>query len=93
MGFALPVMGIAGAGLSALGAYNSAEAASQDAAYEAQVACNNAIIAGENVGWTAAAGAAKGSNEAGHFSSTAGKHGCPSLCGLTSRYTQRGLGR
>jgi hypothetical protein len=62
MGFAAPVLavaGIAGAGLNALGAYNSNEAASQSAAYQAQVARNNAVIAGENVGWTAASGAAK----------------------------------
>ena len=61
MGFApvLGAVGLAGAGLSAIGAYNSAEANSQAAAYQAQVARNNAIIAGQNTAWTAASGAAK----------------------------------
>lgn len=42
------VAGIAGAGISAAGAYGSAQAQSADAAYQAQVAANNAAIAKQN---------------------------------------------
>jgi hypothetical protein len=40
--------GLAGAGVSAIGAYNSMEANSANAAYQAQVAANNAKIAKTN---------------------------------------------
>lgn len=42
------VAGIAGAGVSAAGQYGSAQANSANAAYQAQVAANNATIAGRN---------------------------------------------
>ena len=62
MGFAAPLLaiaGIAGAGLSAYGAYEGAEANAAAANYQAQVARNNAQIAQENGVMTAQAGAAK----------------------------------
>lgn len=62
MGFAAPIMavaGIAGAGLQGFGAYESAEANASAASYQAQVARNNAVIASQNAAWTAASGAAK----------------------------------
>lgn len=42
------IAGGVGAGLNAIGQYNSMEAQSANAAYQAQVAQNNAIIAGRN---------------------------------------------
>lgn len=42
------VAGVAGAGVSAVGSYNSMESQSANAAYQAQVAANNSKIAGEN---------------------------------------------
>jgi hypothetical protein len=42
------VGGLAGAGLSAAGSYGSMEASSRNAAYQAQVAANNATIAMKN---------------------------------------------
>jgi hypothetical protein len=42
------VAGVAGAGVSAAGQYGSMEAQSSNAAYQAQVAANNATIAGRN---------------------------------------------
>jgi hypothetical protein len=62
MGFAAPVMlamGVAGAGISAIGAYDQGQAASANAQYQAQVARNNAAIAGQNETWTSASGAAE----------------------------------
>lgn len=52
MGAALGPIGLVaggvGAGLNAIGQYNSMEAQSANAAYQAQVAANNAVIAGRN---------------------------------------------
>lgn len=62
MGFAAPVMlamGVAGAGISAAGAIEQGRAAQANALYQAQVARNNAIIAGQNESWTQASGAAQ----------------------------------
>jgi hypothetical protein len=62
MGFAAPVMlamGVAGAGIQAVGAYEQGQAQSQNAAYQAQVARNNAAIAVQNESWTSAQGAAE----------------------------------
>lgn len=53
------VGGLAGSGISAFGSYESGQAQSANAAYQAQVARNNAIIAGENETWTSASGAAQ----------------------------------
>jgi hypothetical protein len=62
MGFAAPLMaiaGIAGAGISAYGAYEGAQANAASAAYQSQVAKNNALIANQNAAWAAQAGSAK----------------------------------
>lgn len=62
MGFAAPAVaaaGIFGAAISASGAYDKDMAAANAAAYQAQVARNNAVIARQNAGWTEQAGAAK----------------------------------
>jgi len=52
-------MGVAGAGISALGAYNQGQAQGANADYQSQVAANNAMIARQNIGITEASGAAK----------------------------------
>lgn len=69
MGYAAPiagVMGLVGAGVSSYGAYEQGQAraasdiaAANTAAYQAQVARNNAVIAGQNVTWTEASGESK----------------------------------
>lgn len=62
MGFAAPIMaiaGIAGAGISAMGAEQAGQAQSADAAYQSQVAKNNAAIAQQNESWVSASGASK----------------------------------
>ena len=60
MGAALPVIGlvagVAGAGISAIGTYNSLQSQSANAAYQAQVAANNAKIAQQNQGMDIASG-------------------------------------
>lgn len=48
--------GLIGGGLTALGSYDSMEAQSANAAYQAQVANNNAIIAGRNANMDLQAG-------------------------------------
>lgn len=50
------VSGIAGAGVSAVGSYNSLETQSANAAYQAQVAQNSAKIAGQNANMDLQAG-------------------------------------
>jgi hypothetical protein len=50
------VAGIAGGGIQAMGQYNSLEAQSANAAYQAQVAANNAVIAGRNANMDLQAG-------------------------------------
>jgi hypothetical protein len=62
----LPVMlvaGVAGAGLSAAGTYGSMEAASKNAAYQAQVAANNATIAMKNAAMDTQSGEIAASNQ------------------------------
>ena len=64
MGFAAlaPVFagaGIAGAGISAIGSYESGQATAAAADYQSQVAANNAMIARQNASMTEASGAAK----------------------------------
>jgi hypothetical protein len=59
MGFAAPILGLVGAGVSAFGAMSQGNAASANASYQAQVAKNNAAIAAQNESWTSAAGASK----------------------------------
>ena len=64
MGFAAlaPVFagaGIAGAGISAIGSYESGQATAAAADYQSQVAANNAMIARQNASMTEASGASK----------------------------------
>lgn len=63
MGAALPAValatGIAGAGVSAIGAISSGQAQAANANYQAQVAKNNATIAGQNAEYATQAGAVK----------------------------------
>jgi hypothetical protein len=67
MGAALPVIGlvsgIAGAGMQAIGSYNAMQAQSANAAYQAQVAANNAKIALQNQGMDIAAGEQQAGNQ------------------------------
>jgi hypothetical protein len=67
MGAALaPVMlvaGLAGAGISAAGAYGSMEASSKNAAYQAQVAANNAKIALSNAAMDTQSGEISAANQ------------------------------
>lgn len=53
---AAPAIGIAGAGLSALGTFSSAEATGNAAAYQAQVAKNNQVVANQNATYAEEAG-------------------------------------
>lgn len=57
------IAGLAGAGISALSAYNSNEASSANAAYQAQVASNNAVIAGRNANMDLQAGVTAETNQ------------------------------
>jgi hypothetical protein len=59
MGLPLAILGIAGAGVSAYGAYSQGQAQAANARYQAQVAANNAEIARANAALSAASGAAK----------------------------------
>jgi hypothetical protein len=52
-------VGVAGAGVQAAGAYEQGQAQSQAAAYQAQVARNNSLIANQNAAWTEESGVAK----------------------------------
>lgn len=56
MGFAPLALGAAGAGISAIGAIEGGEATAAAANYQAQVAQNNAIIAGQQARYASAAG-------------------------------------
>jgi hypothetical protein len=53
---ALPVLGIAGAGLSAIGTIAGGLSTAAEARYQSQVAANNATIANQNAAYSAAAG-------------------------------------
>src|SRR5215475_9180774 len=55
----MAVAGLAGTAISAMGVRNQAEANAQAAAYQAQVAQNNAMIERQNEAWAGQAGAAK----------------------------------
>ena len=59
----MAVIGGIGAGVSAYGQYESGQAASAAAAYQAQVAANNAKIARQNAVWDAQAGEAAAVNQ------------------------------
>jgi|SRR5579862_345191 len=76
---ALLGLGLAGAGVSAFGQYESGQATSQMAAYQAQVAQNNAAIAQQNAAWEAGAGesqvAAEGMKTAAKVASTKAAQG------------------
>lgn len=50
---------VAGAGVNAVGSYESGVASSKASQYQAQVAANNALIAQQNEGWEEQTGAAK----------------------------------
>lgn len=66
MGVMLPLAigaGIAGAGLSAIGSYNSMEAQSKNAAYQAQVAANNAKTAMQNAAMETQSGEIEAANQ------------------------------
>ena len=56
------ISGLAGAGISAAGSYGSMEATSRNAAYQAQVAANNAKVAVENAGMATQAGEVAATN-------------------------------
>lgn len=64
--------GLAGAGISAAGAYEQGQAASAAATYQSQVAANNAQIAQQNLAMTAESGAAKEAAEGMKTAATAG---------------------
>lgn len=59
MAFAPLVLGAAGTAVSALGIYQQGQARAASANYQAQVAANNAIIAGQNADYAVNAGQAK----------------------------------
>lgn len=56
-------LGAIGTGVQAYGAMSSAEAASANAAYQSQVAANNAKIAKQNANWTMQAGEQQSTTE------------------------------
>jgi hypothetical protein len=58
MAAAAPIAGIVGAGISAIGTIEGGQATSNAAAYKAQVAKNNAIIADQNAQYSSNAGLA-----------------------------------
>ena len=58
MAAAAPIAGLVGAGVSATGTIEGGEATSNAAAYQAQVAKNNAIIAEQNATYASNAGLA-----------------------------------
>ena len=62
MGAALLGVGLAGGIISAIGSFSSMEAQSANAAYQAQVAANNAAIARQNAGLDFAAGNIQAAN-------------------------------
>lgn len=59
MGAVAALAAVAGAAVNAYGAYSADKAAAHNAAYQSQVARNNAAIARQNVAWVAQAGEAK----------------------------------
>jgi hypothetical protein len=63
MGAMLLAAGVAGAAISAVGSYDSMEASSKNAAYQAQVAQNNATIAMKNAGMDTQAGEIGAANQ------------------------------
>ena len=73
MGLPLAIMGIAGAGMQAVGAVESGDAAKASSDYQAQVARNNALIATQNETWEAQSGAAKETAEGMKTADAVGK--------------------
>ncbi len=69
---AAAVTGVAGAGVSAFGAYESGQAKAASANYQAQVAKNNAMIARQNAVWEAQSGVAKESAQGMKTAASAG---------------------
>lgn len=66
-------LGLAGAGISALGAIEGGEANAANANYQSQVAKNNQIIAEQNANYASAAGQAQATNEGLKGAATSGK--------------------
>lgn len=63
MGFALLAAGLAGSAIQGIGAYEQGQAASESAAYQAQVAKNNALVERYNAAQEAQSGAAQEANQ------------------------------
>jgi len=72
MGLPMAVLGIAGAGISAFGAYEQGQAQAANATYQAQVAANNAMVARENASLAAASGAAREATQGMKTAATVG---------------------
>jgi hypothetical protein len=64
LGLVSAVAGIAGSGISALGAISTGEANAASANYQAQVAANNQITANQNAAYAIKAGEQQATNEA-----------------------------
>lgn len=70
---AAPILGLVGAGASALGTIESGEATAHAANYQAQVAANNAVIESQNATYAVAAGQQQAANESLKGAATGGK--------------------
>jgi hypothetical protein len=69
----IPALGLAGAGISAIGSVLGGISAGKAASYSSQVAANNAIIAGENANYAIAAGNEKAATESLKSAAAGGK--------------------
>lgn len=69
----VPIVGLIGAAVSAYGTYEQGQAQSKAAAYQAQVAQNNANVARENASMESAAGEAAVTNKGLQTRATVGK--------------------
>ena len=73
MGIPLLAIGLAGAAVSAFGSVEAGNAAKASSDYQAQVARNNALIAGQNAAWTAESGESKVAAQGMKTAETVGK--------------------
>lgn len=73
MGLPLAAVGVAGTAVSAFGQYEAGQANAAAAAYQAQVAANNANIARQNASFESAAGEAASVNKGLQTRATVGK--------------------
>lgn len=73
MGVPLLMLGLAGSAVSAVGQYETGQANSAAAAYQAQVATNNAKIAMQNATWESASGETASVNKGLETRGTLGK--------------------